>query len=207
MDRDALVARCETRYQDSANDLWTAAEWASYVDDAYSEVLAYHPRWPFLEARATNLVVSAGANTVDLPDGVWRVAAVFNATNGFPMSQIDGRGEYRQHFPDATPGHPSVYQVRANTLEVFPYASADTTLHVDHFVHPAGLDNGTDEPIFPRPYHRILVDGALALAYTDDGNSEAASLAQQRFVAGIERLKDDLFDVRTEFYPIVQDIL
>ena len=207
MDLATLVTRCETRFQDVDNHVFSSDEWKAYLDDAYSEVLAYHPRWPFLEARATNLVVSSGTNSVDLPAGVWRVAAVFNATNEFPMSQIDGRGEYRQHFPDDTPGHPSVYQVRANKLEVFPYASADTTLHVDHFVHPAGLTADDDEPVFPRPYHRILVDGALAMAYSDDGNQESAGIAQQRFMAGIERLKDDLFDARTEFYPIVQDIL
>lgn len=204
----ALADRAEARFQDSGNNVFTAAEWKLYLDDAYSDVITASSRWPFLEARATALVVTAGTNTVDLPDDVWRVTAVFNDTDDVPMSQIDGRSAYRDHFPqlESSAGVPVYYRLQNNAIEVFPRAAVATTLAVDHFVHPAALSGDTDEPVFPRPHHKTLVDGALAYAYDDIGHPQQAQIHRAQFQAGVQRLLDDLLANRTDSFPTIVDV-
>lgn len=207
MDRDALVARAETRFRDTNNNVYSPAEWADYVNDAYLDVVAADPYWPFLESRDTSLSVTAGTNTVTLPADVWRVTAVYNATDSFPMHPLHGRSEYRTWYPDATQtGSPTFYRLRGNILEVFPTAAATTEIDVDTFDPPATL-GAADEPVFPSQYHRLLVSGALAYAYDDDGNLQQGALHRGRFEQGIERMRADLLSPRLETYPTVIDTL
>lgn len=205
MNLTQLVDRCETRYQDTNNHVFSAANWQAYVNDAYDEVLTAFSTWPWLEARST-LTVAASANSVSLPNDVWRVLGITNETNKLQMKPIDGRTTARDHFPDlSAEGTPEYYRIFGTDVEVFPTAQYSTALTVEYVLHPGALA-ANDEPIFPRPYHKILVDGALALAHQDDGHVEQAQLHQSRFDAGIQRLVEDLLSPRAENYPGIVDV-
>lgn len=207
MTRDQLVTRCSSRYRDTTNRLVTAAEWADYINDAYTSVVAASPLWPFLETRDESLSVAAGAASVSLPTDGWRVSAVYNATDKIRMRQLDGRSDYRDWFPDpaGSLGTPEFYRLRSNVLEVYPRPAVTTEIDVDVFVPPAELTAGAQEPVFPEQYHRILVYGALALAYEDDDNLPRMQAAQARRDQLLADMLRDLLGPRTDSYPGILD--
>lgn len=207
MDRNALTARCATRFRDEDHAVYTESDWVDYVNDAYAEVIAARHDWPFLESRNESLSVTAGTGFVALPTDGWRVTAVYNATNDFPLEQLDGRADYRHWFPnpDQNLGVPELYRLRSNNLEVYPWPAATTTLHVDLYLPPALLVNSTDEPIFPEQYHRILVARALSEAHRDDGNLDMAGQYEQQYGILLGNMGDDLLSTRGERYPEVRD--
>jgi hypothetical protein len=208
MQRSAIVSRCSSRYRDPSNTNVSLAAWAEYVNDAYMDVLAASPFWPFLESRTEALSVTAGTGTVSLPADVFRVTSVYNATDDIAMIPLDGRAEYRHDFPDPASGlgSPQFYRLRNTTLEVYPWAQATTALSVDIFVPPAELGT-SDEPVFPEHYHRILVSGALAYAYEDDANGAQAQLHRSSFDRLLMAMKEDLLGSRVEKYPEILDTL
>lgn len=201
----AIVDRAEARFGDPENSVYTAAEWLDYVNDSYMDVVAAAD-WPFLEGQVTNLSVTAGTGSVALPTDVFRVTAVYNATDDIPLSPIPGRADYRRYFPnaDAFLAIPLFYRLRNTTLEVYPYAATATVLHVDTVVPPAAIATGT-EPVFPEQYHRILVLGALAKAHEDDENIPQADRYQARFDRLLANMTQDLLSPRTESYPEISD--
>lgn len=207
MNRNTIVDRCEARFLDTANKIVTATEWADYVNEAYMDVVGAHPDWPFLEARSEVVSVPAGTGTATLPSDAFRVTAVYNATDDYVLEPLDGRSSHFRHFPDpaANLGTPTVYRLRSNVLEVYPWPSVTTTLHVDHFAPPATL-GATDEPVFPEQYHRILVEGAIARAYEDQGEPDRAVSYQTRFNRMLRDMLVDLLGPRTESYPAILDV-
>lgn len=199
-----MVLRCAARFRDVAYDIVTAAQWASYLEDAYQDVVAASPYWPFLESRATVNVTTTG--TVALPSDSWKVTAVYNDTDKYPLAPIDGRVEYRHMFPDpaAAVGPPRYYRLRGANIDVFPTPLVTTALILDTRLPPAALTAST-EPIFPEQYHRALVSGALAYAYEDDGNPAQAGIHRGTFDKLLYAMIQDLLDTRTEHYPTILD--
>lgn len=200
-----LTTTCELRFRDTANAIVSEPLWLEYLNLSHVDVVTADPYWPFLESQTTSLVVSSGAGTVALPTDSLRVSAVYNATRDVALVPIDGRSEYRHWFPNADEnlGTPQFYRLRGSTLEVYPFADTATTLHVDYFVHPGALVSG--EPVFPEAYHRILVHGALAYAYEDDGQLQQADVHRAQFERLLQRMRMDLLSPRTESFPMIVD--
>lgn len=208
MQRATIRTRCETRFRDTGNNIYSDEEWDEYILDAEAMVYAASPHWPFLKARSTSLVIVGGTGSVALPDDATRVDAVFNSDLDYNLLPLTGNVSPYVTYPDfeSVRELPIHYRVFNQTLEVYPWPANDTTLTVDYQVHP-GLDTGdTAEPAFPEVYHRILVPGALALAYEDDGNFDMARAQQERFEAGIARMLNDLLATRSESYPALIDL-
>lgn len=207
MDLSTLQARCAFRYRDTTNRFVEADNWTDYLNEAYRDVASAEPYWPFLESQDTSLSVAAGTGTVTLPADAWKVSAVYNDTDSVPLVPIPGRSQYRQWFrdPSNSLGTPQFYRLRGNILEVYPWPASATTIHVDIATPPADLALGTDEPVFPEHYHHILVMGALAKAYEDDGDPRWASSYQARYERLLADMRRDLLDTRTESYPEVID--
>lgn len=204
--RSTIRTRCETRFRDTGNNIYSDAEWNDYILDAEAMVYAASPYWPFHQTRNTALVVLANTGSVALPDAT-RIDSVFNSTDNYLLQPLDGNVSPYLIYPDfeTTRSQPDHYRFWDGSLEVYPWPSSDTTLYVDYRIAPP-LDNGdTAEPAFPEVYHRILVPGALALAYEDDGNFEMARAQQERFEAGIQRMINDLLAARGESYPALTD--
>jgi hypothetical protein len=65
--------------------------------------------------------------------------------------------------------------------------------------------NGSASPVFPSQYHDILIDGALAQAYLDDGNPGQGDKYQLLFQQGINGLLTQLAQSRTETNSIIRD--
>lgn len=183
MDLTALQTRCKTRFRDTGCAIYNDAAWLAYLNDAYGDVIAASPHWPFLETvSCTGITVAANARTATMPTDASRVMAVRNATDKIVMEPYEGHEEHLIDDPQqALAGIPRSYRVFGSTIQVYPLPTATTTLHLEYKAPPALLASGSDEPAFPEQFHRILVEGALSRAYEDDGQLDQAGSASSRF--------------------------
>jgi len=80
-------------------------------------------------------------------------------------------------------------------------------LQVEYFAGPANLlVSGSDVPVFPSQYHRLLVEGALARAYLDDGNDKWSTMHFDREAKLLAGMVNDLLGPRQQrFSQIVDD--
>lgn len=207
MNGQAMASRCAFRFGDSGHEVIDEAGWLDYLNDAYMDVIADSPLWPFLQGQASSLVVAAGTGSVALPADVWRVSGVYSATDDIPLTPIPGQAQYLHWFPDPENnlGTPGYYRLQGNMLEVYPWPAVDTTLAVSVAAPPPALALDT-EPVFPEQYHRLLVLGALAKAYEDDESAGMAASHQARFERLLQAMKLDLLSPRDEGYPTIADI-
>lgn len=207
MDLATLRDRAEARFRDPSNRIVSTAEWASYLNEAYRDVVIANPYWPFLEQKNEAFIYTAEAAQVNLPADVWKVRSVFNVTDELPLVQLDGSTSHIDAYPFAdeffdTPTH---YRIYGRTIEIYPRPAVNTTLRIDFAGTVAELSLTTDEPVFAEHWHHILIEGALARAYEDDGNYTAADRQWDKFGAMIESMKDDLLSTRGERYPTIAD--
>jgi len=182
MDLTALIARCKARFRDPDNDIVSDTEWTAYLNEAYQAVLAVCPWLPSLEGTWT-VTVPAGTSSVAVDSDVWRVERVSDA-DGVVLEAINDPTRERA----LADGTPQVYRMYANMLEVYPAPDVNVTYTVDGWQAPPVLAIGTDVPLLPVAYHRLLVSGALEAAYLDDGNGDQAAAHGNAFAAGVSRM-------------------
>lgn len=205
MNLNTLRDRCETRFRDTSNAVVSSDEWVEYLNDVYAFINAATPDWPVFTVRAQTLTVLAGAEGVELSEDVWQVNSVYNTLAKAPLMELHGPQTAQQYFVPGDSGEPFVYRVSGNFLEVYPSPVRDTDLSVEWAEGPAELASGTDEPWFPERFHRMMVSGALALAYEDDGNLQQAQSAQSRLDVMLEGMKESLLRPQGEGYHVIQD--
>lgn len=210
-----LVDRCETRFKDTTNRIITATEWQGYLADAFDEVSRVTPDWPWLHESTLNADVDfpAGSASVvlsaEITPAPFRITAVYNQTDDVPMAPLaETTGSYRDFYAGSSTGAPRHYRFTGDgVLTVFPTPEQATILRVEGYAPPARLDSlaTSEEPPFPAHYHDLLVYGALARAYEDDAEYQAAQVHFQRFMDGVERMRVALLLPRTEGYPLIND--
>lgn len=211
MDRDALVTLCGKRFRDTSNVIVgastsTPVSWIEYLDAAYKEVNRATPLWPWLEATDSAVTVTGGSRSGNLPSDVFQVHSVYNVTNQWTMKSTQGRNQVWEHYDTLNDtGLPETYRIRNNTLHVYPIPQTDTCFNVEAVLLPTSLSSGASEPVFPEGFHDILVEGALALAYQDDGAPEQHDRHWQKFKQQIEDMKWFILAFRTESYSPVRD--
>lgn len=212
-----IVTECETRFKDTTNRVVTEAEWGTYVAEAWDEVVATSPDWPFLRAEdwGGSLAFPAGVRQVAL-DAVfsvvpYRLTGVSNATDEMPMEALQP-AEAFEMFPPSTPKGPPTHYLfsaasGAPTLYVFPTPLKTTTVSVAYIAETDGLHGigTTYKPPIPNQYLQALVHGALARAYEDDMQWDAATVHHARFQTIVERMRVDLLLPNTPGYPGIVD--
>lgn len=202
----ALQARCTDRFRDPNHDILSNAQWLDYLNDAYQDVQAATPFWPWLATSDATLTVLANARTTALPVNVYRITALLNDTDDIRMRPFEGTSEHYNQYPtDADAGPPTQYRVLGTTLYVYPKPTVVTALRVEYTKSAAELASAGDLPAFPVEFHRILVEGALGRAYTDDANAQQAALHDAAFAALLESLKTAMLQPQQERYPQIVD--
>lgn len=209
MQFSAIRTRCAVRFKDPANVIITDATWKDYVNHRYHEALGHSGllRAPWNEAVTTSLSVTAETRSATLPVDAWHVNSVYNSTALVKMEPLEGIAEHLRYWPDLTEdGTPVTYRIRNNTIEVYPLPSVTTALRVEYVAQLAVLSADADLPVFPQNFHgRLLVDGALADAYLDDGNQKQYDTHEAIFQAAIKDLVMWAGETQTERYPEVTD--
>lgn len=207
MDLSTLISRCKSRFRDPNGDIYDTTAWTNYLNEAYRDVWGASPFWPWRETESrSTLTVTSGSRSVSLPTDATRVTAVRNATDDILMTAVDDRETQWVLDPeDDDEGTPWYYRVRASTIEVFPLPTQDTVLDVDYFSGFTALSGNSDEPSFPEQFHTVLIFGALAYAYEDDGNFDAATVQKQRYEAKLQEMRVELLSGNQDRYPGITD--
>lgn len=185
----------------------TLPSWDDYINEAYRDVLQASPLWPWNEAQPANLTFPANTFAgVALPADLWQVEAVWDQTDFLPLVPLEGRSDYLNQYPQQNEvGIPQHYRIFNSKLFIYPAPTVSTQVRVDGVQRPADLVSGTDVPVFPVAYHHMLVDGALAYAYQDDGNLDLSKASAMRFEGILARMRQDLLQYRQERYPEIVD--
>ena len=207
MIRSSLRSRCQTRFRDTDAAIYSTTEWNDYIADAEADAYTASPWWPFHEQRNSSFTVTAGTSGAALPTDAIRVNAVYDNDNNYALVPLDDRTSYRVLYPNPSVnlGNPLHYRFLGSTLEVYPRPASDVTLYVDYMVAPTVMSSDSGEPAFPEVYHRMLVSGALAYAYEDDGNVNQAQIHRGRFEQMLDRMMNDLLVSRSESYHVIPD--
>lgn len=200
----AIRTYAALRFRDPTNVIVQDTDWKSYVNSVYGNVLIKMPYAPWNEGSST-VVVTAGSRSVTLPTDVWRVSAVYDQTDQFPMVALEGRQQVFQEYPQQTEvGQPMHYRIFDNKLEVYPLPQVDTTFLIEYFVQPADMVGDGDIPVFPSQYHDMLVVGAVAMAYRDDGNTQQAQVYDAEYNDMLKALMIEAGQPRQDrYYEIV----
>lgn len=209
MQRSDLVTMAADRLRDPNHDVFSADYLCRALNEGMSRVVGASPWWPFLEVReeAANELVSAGTNSFTLPTDAWNVTALFNSTDNLPMREITGDDTPYTLYPERTqsPGTPVYFRIFNDTIEVFPYPASDTQFLVEYEVSPSQLTSDSSVPAFPSEYHGMLVEYAMYLAYTDDGNLQQAQAHLAQFETRLAEMKNDLLGSRGPHFEQIND--
>lgn len=201
-----IRTRAAVRYSDPSNVLITDTAWKDYVNEAYRDFLTLNPRLPFNATRSTSITIAANGRSSNLPTDVWRVTAVWDATDLQPLVPLTNPAQPRWEYPsDTEQGVPQQYRLFGRALEVYPRPAQLTTFAVDYYLQPADLSADGDLPAFPAAYHGGIIALAVSKAYRDDGNANAAKEYESEASGIMDRMLDDLLDVREDRYPGITD--
>jgi hypothetical protein len=200
-----LGVRAAARFKDPSNNVVTAAQWLSYCNEAYSDVNAFSPLWPWLETSEQTISFTAGNREASLPTDVVGVNWAYDTTDDYRLIDQMGRGDFfhQDHLRSET-GQPVTYRVYGAKMQLNPTPSVNTTVVAECIMQPVDLAGG-DSPVFPSSFHNILIDDMLAAAYLDDGNPNLAEAHAKRFNDGLERMRNAILLGRTETNQPIRD--
>jgi hypothetical protein len=173
--REEVVAR---GFDDFAQSDARIKRW---VNQAYREITDAHP-WPFLEE------TKEGTAPVTVSD-LGHVLSVSNKTN----ESILGSADRRQIVGldpkiDDTASVPSLwYREGETSVKVWP-ADTTSTFVIRYLKVPAELKEDSDEPVIPKAYQDLIVDGAVIRAYKNRDNFEAAQFVRGEWEGGIRQM-------------------
>lgn len=205
MQFSAIRTYCALRFRDTGNVVVSDTEWKSYVNSAYGDILTRMPYAPWNEFSAT-VSVTAGSRSGTLPTNAFRVIAVWNATDAYPMVPLEGREEVYNQYPEQTEtGQPQQYRLFNNTVQVYPIPTVNTSLTVEYLKQAGDLSADADLPVIPEAYHDLLVAGAVMMAYKDDGNLQMAAAYAKEYEDGIKELEQEAGQPRSPRYNQIVD--
>lgn len=201
-----LKTRCASRFRDTSNNVYSAAEWGEYINDSYRQVMSWKPDWPFLQQlNAAAVTVTANTQSGTLPTDTFQVNSVYNVTDDYLLRPIFNTDAHLLDFTPLTDtGFPETYRLRNTTLELYPAPDHTVVLRVEYIAPPAVL-TGTDEPVFPEQFHHLLVEGALGLAYQDDNSDSKAQAHWGKFENEVQRMYNFLKMYDRSSYPAILD--
>lgn len=135
-----------------------------YVNWAYSEIND-SDFWPY---RRTT---TSGAAPVTISDlGI--IDTVVDTAHGNVVLRPATLQDLVRNYGDvSTTGTPIYYYIDGTQVKTYPVGG---TLSIGYYKVPADL-TGTDTPLVPTRFHRMIVDLAVSMAYRDNDNHESAN--------------------------------
>lgn len=117
---------------------------------------------------------------------------------GDTLLSVTGIKDSDQSFHDFT----SEFSITAANTINNSGGTATTGYHLAVVVRTA---SSSAEPVFPEGYHDILIDGALAAAYLDDGNKGQHDAYEARFQTRLTAMANSILQSRTETNQYIRD--
>lgn len=167
-------------------DYLTDAALGQYINDAYRIDICEAEEWPFLRSSTSG---TAPLTTSDLRT----VESVIDTTQGLRLMPLDTREITNYLDTDlTTTGAPVYYYLSASqTISVYPANTSDT-ISVRYWKVATVLSADADEPVFDSRWHSLIVDAAVARAYEDDDEWDAAQVASDRFGRRLDAMRASL---------------
>jgi hypothetical protein len=160
------------------------------INDAQMRVAERIDLRAFAAVQTTAL--AAGASSYNLPADFLRARFLENATDGWPMEQLNDYRSLEQANlagTDTTSGAPSFYVIEAGTVKVYPAASLAKSIKLYYYRTPATLSANGDLPEIPVSYHRsVLVPYAVAWCFRREGDAQMAQFFQAEFERELDRM-------------------
>lgn len=179
---DLTFATMTTELQARGFDYLSATRAGYFLNRSYWEICE-EANWPFLGASTTG--------TAPLTIATLRtVESVIDTTARVKLRPLDVRAITDENVDLTTTGTPLYYYVRNSIISVFPANTTDT-LSVRYWQAPAEL-TGTDASLIPARFRQLIVDGAVAYAYMDTDDFDAANETFSIWEAGKERMRQSL---------------
>lgn len=167
-----------------------------FLNDAYYDICSREP-WPFLEAESDIATVAATA-TLTLPTDYNKTLSLINLTTGITLLPDRREAVQKTFAPNLTQsGQPGYYYfLGTSQMNLYPVPDRAYTLRLTYVRRPTALvagTGGTATPIFPVPFHRLVVLGALVRAFSMEDELETAQAFAEQYEDRIQKMRDDLW--------------
>lgn len=174
----------------------SSARLKRWVNQAYREITDAYA-WPFLKAS------KEGTAPVTISD-LGHVLSFTDKTNEFVLTFADER-ELNQIDPaiDETGTAQRWYRASETELKVWP-ADTTSTFLVKYVKTPAELKEDSDEPVVPKVYQDLIVDGTVIRLYKNRDNAEMARAVREEWREGLQRMRAQLLQPNLDGPRFVQ---
>lgn len=172
-----------------------------YLRDSYMLDICEGEDWPFLEAS------KEGTAPLEIAD-LRTIEYVTNVTQEKKLQPLV-KGRITDYFsPDlSTPGSPEVYYLtEGDTVNVYPVSTTDK-IAVRYWKVPEEL-SGEKEPLMPKRWHSLVIDGAVARALTSSDDYELSTAAKVQFDTRLEQMRESLMNLQHDApddFMVVED--
>lgn len=182
------LAELRTELQARGFDYLSTVRCSQFLNDAYLTDIAEAEDWPWLEA------TSSGTAPLTITD-LRTIELVIDSTAKFKLQPLDRRNITDDWDSDlTTAGDPAFYYTTTGTtVAVYP-TSTTHTISVRYWKVPATLGSDLTEPALPTRFHSLIVDAAVARAYEDNDEWDAAEAARQKFEARLDHMRVSLLN-------------
>lgn len=166
-------------------DYLTSTQQGDYINIGYNALCSVY-EWPFLEATSTTL--TSGTSLSDL-DGV---LSVYDPTEGSQLAYRDRRELVSDYGALTDTGAPAWWYLEGQTtIKTFPVDAA-RQLTVVYKKVPTALSGGSDTPLIPSQWRRLIVDRAVVEALKEKGSYQEAKFALDVWQTEVDRMVLDL---------------
>ena len=176
------------------------------VNSSIRDIIHAELEWPFLFTSGP-LTFTSGSGIYIIPTSAVRVdwdsfQLISSSALGVESTHIkyidydEWQQRYRAEDDKYVSGVTSIPErvFRTQNLQ-FGFSPVPDKAYViayDYWASPNDLSAAGDTTVIPTRYHWTIVDGAMYHLYMFRENFESAGVAQQRFTAGIKRMRVDL---------------
>ncbi len=210
----STVTQLLTDFQDHGFTDIDQSHFLTYLNHSYMMFCSREP-WNFLEKVTTGTFALTAAQFAANTD-IKQVLSLVNTTTGYELSPERPDTVYKKYSAYLTQtGNPFLYyspQVNAaapmgRQFHVYPIPTSGVSYQLRYIYIPALLTTGTDIPVVPERFHRILVFGALWQAYRLEDDPQSGDEYETMFEEGIQQARDDLWDQQYDRPDYVADIM
>ena len=201
-----ILTRVQRSFGDEAQAQLTQADVIRWINDAQREIATNNN---LLQVKASADTVSS-QNAYALPTGILRLHSVRwqgRVLQALSLAQVDeltstADQTVAQGYPVGTPMQ---YYIWAQQLYLYPAPQTGGTgdLSIYYTRQPVAVATVGDVPELPDAYHNRIVDYCMARAYELDENFFIASLKDQSFNSGVDKLRQDASWTQQETYPFI----
>lgn len=172
----------------------------SYLNDAYLLDICEQENWSFLEE------VAEGPAPLTISD-LRTVEYVIDQSNVEKLDPLLKDRITDDWNPDLTEvGTPSLYYItKGTTVNVYPVAANE--IEVRYWKVAPEL-SAEAEPLLPKRWHSLIIDGAVARAYTNSDDYELSVAAREQFEGRLQLMRDSLLNPQHDApddYVVVED--